>query len=356
MKKLVFICLFLLTIVGAKANDAVFYATGNQLVPINETEISVKKEILDITRENNEIHVHVYYEFFNPGNERTLLVGFEAMPPGGVWGTTEEEYKKYTDHPYIHDFTVTINGQRLTYQVAHVENEENYFQNGKINALSKQQELQLRREREYFDGIPYLFVYHLLENLRLLKNFLTAANRWANNQIDDFTLNIYMGDRESFSIRPTFFNSVNEWTINGVGRVSPAGKGLSDWPTFHLQQGGITFHKANFHPDGEIEINKMFAPIMMMWGEKTNEDVRESIKLQYSRWATFFFEDGCSLTKEEKLILRNIPFAYRGYVFKSPNLKEFFESTEWYVPNPNYVDKIEELPWEEREWVEFWSK
>ena len=378
MKKLVFICLFLLAIVGAKANDAVFYATGNQLVPINETEISVKKEILDITRENKEIHVHVYYEFFNPGNEKTLLVGFEAMPPGGVWETTEEEYKKYTDHPYIHDFTVTINGQRLNYQVAHVVSEGNYFQNGKIDALSRQQELQMRREREYFDGIPYLFVYHfnatfkkglnIVEHTYTFKEsqysiteysfeyVLTAANRWANNQIDDFTLNINMGDRESFSIRPTFFNSVNEWTINGVGRVSPAGKGLSDWPTFHLQQGGITFHKANFHPDGEIEINKMFAPIMMMWGEKTNEDVRESIKLQYSKWATFMFEDGCSLTKEEKLILRNIPFAYRGYVFKSPNLKEFFESTEWYVPNPNYVDKIEELPWEEREWVEFWSK
>jgi hypothetical protein len=39
------------------------------------------------------IHVHVYYEFFNPGEEKTLLVGFEAMPPGGAWDISEEEYK-----------------------------------------------------------------------------------------------------------------------------------------------------------------------------------------------------------------------------------------------------------------------
>ena len=125
-KYLLLLCAIALSTIGL-ANDGVFYTSGNQLIPITETEISVKKEILDITRQqDNKMLVHVYYEFFNPGNEKTLLVGFEAMPPGGAWGMEEEEYKKITNHPYIYDFTVKINGKPLDYQVAHVELEGDY--------------------------------------------------------------------------------------------------------------------------------------------------------------------------------------------------------------------------------------
>ena len=144
------------------ANDGVYYTSGNQLIPITETQISVQKEILDITHQGNKMLVHVYYEFFNPGEEKTLLVGFEALPPSGAWGMSEEEYKKLTDHPFIQDFTVKINGQTLKYQVSHVDNnkEENYYQNGKFKELTKQQELEMGREMEFSEYIPFLFVYH----------------------------------------------------------------------------------------------------------------------------------------------------------------------------------------------------
>ena len=378
MKKLSVFLFLLLLFVGAKANDGVYYTSGNHLIPIVETEISVKKEILDITRQNGQIHVHVYYEFFNPGNEKTLLVGFEAMPPAGVWETTEEEYKKITEHPNIHEFTVVINGQRLYYQVSHVENEGNYFHNGKFDELSKQRELELGRERDFYEGIPYLFVYHFNATFKKGLNIvehtytfdesvyvgaeycfdyvLTAANRWANNQIDDFTLNINMGDRESFGIRPTFFNSVNEWTINGVGRVSDGGELYYDQSVFHMQKGGITFHKKNFHPEGEIVINKIDPEMTLMWGDKTSKEVMDAVKLQYVRWRTFVFEEGFTLTKEEKRILKNLPFAYRGHVFKDQGLRRFFESTNWYVPDPEYKDDMGKMSKEEREWIEFWAK
>ena len=367
-----------LTFIGAKANDGVYYTSGNQLIPITETEISVKKEILDITRQNRLIQVHVYYEFFNPGNEKTLLVGFEAMPPGGAWDITEEEYKQLTDHPNIHDFTVTINGERLNYQVAHVEENEGYFRNGKFDELSKKRELELGREMDFSESIPYLFVYHFNATFKKGLNIvehtytfdesvyvgaeycfdyvLTAANRWANNQIDDFTLNINMGDRESFGIRPTFFNSVNEWTINGVGRVSDGGEFYYDQIVFHMQKGGISFHKKNFHPEGEIAINKFDPAMTLMWGDKNSKEVMDVVKLQYARWRTFVFEEGYTLTKEEKRILKNIPFAYRGHVFKDQGLKKFFESTNWYVPDPEYKDDMGTMTQEDREWIEFWAK
>ena len=370
--------LLALPFIGLRANDGVYYTSGNQLIPITETEISVKKEVLDVTRRNNQIHVHVYYEFFNPGKEKTLLVGFEAMPPGGVWGTTEEEYMTITEHPNIHDFTVVINGQHLGYQVSHVEDRDNYFHDGKFDELTRQQELELGREWEFFEGLPYWFVYHFnatfKEGINVVEHtyvfeeseyvgaeycfdyVLTAANRWANHQIDDFTLNVDMGERESFAIKPAFFDHLGEWTINGVGRTSAGNDMTNGAPMFHMQRGSVTFHKANFHPEGELSITKVDAGIMLMFGDKTSDEVRETARQQYTRWLTAVFEEGFSLTKEDKRILRNLPFAYRGHVFKNQALKQFFESTNWYMPNPDYVDRLEELSPDEREWVEYWSK
>jgi Ca2+-binding RTX toxin-like protein len=81
MKKAFFLLLAVLAFIGAKANDGVYYASGNQLIPINETDISVKKEVLTITRVGDHVEVTVYYEFFNPGKPKDLLVGFEAPAP-----------------------------------------------------------------------------------------------------------------------------------------------------------------------------------------------------------------------------------------------------------------------------------
>lgn len=68
MKKLV-LCLYAIRIsVLSWANNAVFFASGNQLIPITETQNSVQKEILDITRKNSLIHVHGYGWTFGPVN------------------------------------------------------------------------------------------------------------------------------------------------------------------------------------------------------------------------------------------------------------------------------------------------
>ncbi len=382
MKKTLILLVMVLSFIGAKANDGVYYTSGNHLIPITETEISVKKEVLDIRRRDHKIHVHVYYEFFNPGNEKTLLVGFEAMPPGGAWDITEEEYKKLTDHPYMHDFTVYINGERLDYQVSHVESAENgYYHNGKFDELSKQRELELGREADFSEYIPYLFVYHFNATFKKGLNIvehtyvfdestyvgaeydfdyvLTAANRWANNQIDDFTLNVDMGELESFAIRPTFFKNANEWTIKGVGRKSDGGEFYNNNPMFHMQRGGVSFQKKNFHPEGELEIYKLVPGLAMLWGDGANSsDVMDAVKRQYAQWNVWVFEEGSdvALTKEEKRIMKNLPFAYRGHVFKDKGLKAFFESTDWYIPNPDYIDDMGQMSKEEREWIEYWSK
>ena len=97
---------------------------------------------------------------------------------------------------------------------------------------------------------------------------------------------------------------------------------------------------------------------MMLWGGDGNAlDVMNAVKRQYAKWYLWTFEDeDFGLTKEDKRIMKNLPFAYRGHVFKDQGLKKFFESTDWYIPNPDYIDDMSKMSKDEREWIEFWSK
>ena len=103
-------------IMGVKANAGVYYTAGNQLVPLAETDISIKKEILTISLQDDGFaHVDVYYEFFNSGKAaKNVLMGFDAAP------SYNDDYTFHNDgkHPHIHDFTVEMNGIRLGYKNA----------------------------------------------------------------------------------------------------------------------------------------------------------------------------------------------------------------------------------------------
>ena len=399
MKKLLTILLVVIAFATAKANDGAFYAQGNHLIPITETTISVKKEILTITRVANTItgwgsmfNVNVYYEFFNPGPAKDVLVGFESpTPDGNAYGGTLDE--AYAGQPFIYDFSVAMNGKQLSYQLAHVpykykgdhhfdytRKTEDYYKNGRIQDMSQAQyKANLHRyfpddddvEEMTLDVYGYLFYYvyhfnaHFNEGLNTIQHtytlrgsnlvmmdymfdyILTAANRWANNGIDDFTLILNMGERESFSVAPTFFETPDEWSFTGKGRVGERTEMIGmceNCPLFHVQSGSIVFRKRNFHPEGELSII-------------SGSYCSDAMELVKARYVDFNYNQIAFLFDEqEKRILKNLPFAYRGYVFKDKGLQRFFESTEWYVPNPDYQADMTKLTESEKEWVQFWTK
>jgi len=98
------------------ANDGAFRANGNQLIPMYETDISVQKEILTIHRIGaRQAQITVYYEFFNPREEKALEVGFEAFSPSGDADHTPD---KDGGQPYISHFTVNLNGVAVPWHVA----------------------------------------------------------------------------------------------------------------------------------------------------------------------------------------------------------------------------------------------
>ncbi|MCR4964666.1 MAG: YARHG domain-containing protein [Bacteroidales bacterium] len=391
MKKIITLLICCLSALFTFANDGVFYASGNQLIPITETDISVKKEVLTINRVANHLEVNVYYEFFNPVGEKDLLVGFEAMSPyNGL-----DPIKAFPNHPHIRNFKVIMNGETLPFEIAHVETGHHdtngeysfskYYVNGQFKCWSRQQ-IEDTLNSWYYPDMPVDYVYHFKAHFRPGLNIiqhtydfdlsssveeefyfpyvLTAANRWANHQIDDFHLQINLGDHESFHVFPDFFKSADEWEIIGRGKITiDTTWGLTDskaTPVFHIQQGGISFRKTNFHPEGDLNISQR--RIMSYMRSMELEDygwgsgVLDAIMEQYqSLWLPDSTDDYSGLSAEQRRILKNLPFAYRGYIFKSKELQNYFESTPWYIPNPDYNGNMEVFTNEERKWVEFWK-
>ena len=391
MKRLLTFAACCLSTLFAFANDGVFYAAGNQLIPITETDISVKKEVLTLNRVGNHIEVTVYYEFFNPVGEKELLVGFEAESAYNG----KDPMSTFPKHPHIRNFKVVVNDVPLNFEVAHVErgsyNDEGnyvpsqYYVNGRFQSWTRKQIEDTMRVWDYMD-CPVDYVYHFKATfhpgLNIIKHtydfdlsnsvdeeyyfpyVLTAANRWANHQIDNFQLNINMGPRESFHILPEFFKSPDEWKILGKGRISTdttwwltEGKEV---PVFHIQEGGLIFRKTNFHPDGELRIHKRrLWSFLWSWDNGDKDDAAaliETVKEQYHPlWIPDTSDNYSSINEEQRRILKNLPFAYRGYIFKTKSLQDFFESTEWYLPNPKYDGNMEVMTEDEKKWVEFWE-
>lgn len=355
------IVLFLLICGFTFANDGAFFASGNHLIPINETNITVRKEILTLKKiRNNFIEVTVYYEFYNPNDAKKITVGFEAFSPqGDVDGAP-----KNGQHPYMRDFTVALNNNILNYNIAYVA-DSLYNQNGIIKSV----------DLKKFDGntsgnyVDFYYVYHFeatfKKGLNIIQHtynydlsasidynydfeyILTAANRWGNKQIDDFTLIIDNGEFETFSINKTFFTKADEWLINGIGKSENI-KGYpnsfieNDAVKFHIQKGNLIFQKKNFQPKGELILY-----------------AQNYIGIQDFGYIPFSYYQTEQINEPEsdlqKKILKNLPFARRGYVFQNKELSNYYTQMDWYIPNPNYTPNLEILTNEELEWIKKWK-
>lgn len=348
------------------ANDGAYFASGNHLIPIMETDIAVKKEILTVKKVRNQfIEVTVYYEFFNPGKEKEVLVGFEAgSPSGDVDGRPKKGL-----HPYMRDFTVSFNDRILDYKVAYVS-DSLYVRNGAIKSKTLVEvEAGIQDENNVAFYYVYHFTAHFKKGLNIVRhtynydvsggieyNFdfmyiLTAANRWANKQIDDFTLIVDMGEFEVFDIDKWFFTSADEWIINGIGKSgaadpSPYEEGPANAVKFTVQKGNLVFQKSNFHPAGELRI---YARNHHYSEELFNQEM--ILPFSYNQ------QDRIpeAVSETEKRILKNLPFARRGYIFSNKEIGDYYKRMDWYIPNPNYQPVVELLTEQEKAWIRKWN-
>ena len=70
------------------ANDGVYFASGNFLVPVKETDITVQKEVLEITLGKDSFaYVTVDYTFYNNSNEKKVT---SDTPPALIFHCTDD--------------------------------------------------------------------------------------------------------------------------------------------------------------------------------------------------------------------------------------------------------------------------
>ena len=104
MKQLTSLLLLVLAL-ETFANDGVYYTNGSFLVPVKETDVSVKKEILEIKLcKDGYAEVCVDYTLYNNKEGKTVTMAFEAAAPYEAWAPFSREGK----HPFIQDFIVEM--------------------------------------------------------------------------------------------------------------------------------------------------------------------------------------------------------------------------------------------------------
>lgn len=364
MKYLFILFVSVVTCTEMNANDGVYYGSGNALIPINEKTIKVQKEILNIKKVGDEFHLTVYYEFNNPGVAKKVLVGFEANCP---YGDVSFDPIKSLQHPFMKDFTVNMNGKILPFKVAKVH-DSLYFKNGKFIEMSID-ELKKYSDGDYYD---FFYVYHFEAEFKPgintvthtyklkasssvmdvydLTYILTGAARWVNKQIDDFTLNIDLGEFQCADIEHNFFSSQNEWNIMGVGKKLEIKREMSEtkFTRFYLRNGIISFHKANFKPRKELYLNA--SRLELCTGCKTWGTDSFDAQSDYLYFCNFELplvaKDEWSLK-----VMKNLPYARRGYVFNNKELQTWFEKMPWYLPDPNYTPDLTALREAEKKWL-----
>lgn len=366
---LLLLCLF------SQANDGAFRAEGNQLIPIYETDISVKKEILTIRRINEkQARIEVYYEFFNPKDARTIEVGFEAVSPSG----DVSSYPTRDGHqPYITHFSVNLNDVSIPYKVAIVR-DSMYYRNGQFKAISIANAEKELKENDYPD---FFYVYHFRalfkQGLNIIRHaytvdlsnsiaenysldyVLTAAKRWANRQIDDFTLQIDMGAFQDISIDQTFFNHAAEWKTDSTMKsldIKTEDKDQAGSSEFFVRKGMIVFEKKNFKPRGELHMHSF------------NECYYRSAEVAHNHYDNYpenfdskkeglpFSIEGQdqilpAINELSRKILHNLPFARRGYIFRSPEIAAYYKKQPWYLPDPTYTPDPGSLTKKEQDWL-----
>ena len=242
MKRL-FFSLLLFTLVDALlANDGVYYASGTFLVPMKETDISVQKEVLEITLcKDSFAYVTVDYTFYNHTEAKTVTMAFEAEAPYNAGAPFSRE----GIHPFIKDFTVLFNGQALQHRNAVVathynEGEWDIDQTpidlsqwkglGEVpDSLLPMDNILVNPEMPvsfcsfayayYFDApfrqgenhVRHTYCYKMSWGVGSdfeVPYSLAPASRWANGRVDDFTLRIKAEDTRDIVLPDTLFLGV----------------------------------------------------------------------------------------------------------------------------------------------------
>ena len=336
-------CLLIALNLNIKADDAVMYSNGNTIFPIQETSIELKKETLILNKvQKDQMSVIVDFEFFNPGEDIELLVGFVTPPADRAVHTIG------TEHPHISNFNVFVNNELIDY---------------KFNSLGETGYQELI-DNAKGDDFVYYFTVNFKKGTNYIKhsytyrggwsasptspgpNFyyrLTTGKLWANFQITEFKLLINMGEDVYFKVPFDFGDSnisLKNWDVLGIGKIIE-GKHIYTKKkelNVKIKSGFLCFSSTNFKPNIDLSI-LTYNP---------ESDLGDLFPYLYPRWYGKN-KDLTILSDEQLRLLRNSLFALHDYKFKSKDLNDYFNKHAWYIPDPSIKNNVELLTSEQQE-------
>lgn len=340
---LLLLSLLCLHVSAAFANDGVYTVSGNHLIPLKETDIALSKEILTISLQDDDMaSVDVYYELMNAGQEKEVLMGFEAQPIN----YDQSPYNPSGINPYIKDFYVAMNGSTLAY-TNHITHGPDFDATAETVCDYACVYAFKAKFKHGKNIVHHTYKYHT--SYGILNAFdiaykLTPATRWANRQIDDFTLQVKAKNTAKHFIIPNAVFSGAPFVVSeGTGKIrentSPTRGHVVE---VSLRNGTLKWQKNSFRPTAELSIlsaDELFRGKSCSLGSFYDRGRIYSINIQNDGSAT----DGH--------VLRNLPYASRGHIFKNAKLKQYFESLWWYMPDSLYRDATADFTEQERGYV-----
>ena len=358
LRQLGTIVLFCLSALNASANDGVFFVNGSQLVPLQETAIRVASEVLTINiGDDGYAGVTVDYEFYNAGAAKTVTMGFEAAAPYNDTATLSPQ----GIHPYISNFTVTMNGMPLPFRnavVASSYDRDSDFKPLDLNRWKTTEGQNFEQSNNLYDAaadsiIQFAYAYYFSADFKPGRNtvrhtyryrmsygvgrtfeipyWLMPAMRWANHKIDDFTLRITAeGTAKHFCMADSLFRAAPFAVKGNTGKCRTITHYDEQLIEATLRHDTLEWHTRNFRPTANLLIQS--ADIIYAFDEKA------PLGSFYDRGPHYVIDwrsmNTAHHTAWQRRILRNLPYAHRGYVFRDARLRAYFNKLWWYMPDP----------------------
>ena len=349
------------------ANDAEYITSANTIVPLKSKNVRLDKEVLNVKYlKSGYFSVDVWYYLYNEAKSKSTVIGFEAPQPIGEDNLDNQFfYKPYSVKKKLNAEWKAINSKLFT------KAENSGIENFKVevNGKSKNYDIvDVSKLKEGKGSTPFVgYLYYFKANLKHGLNkihqqyscitsssvdnkyefeyILATAKEWKGGKIADFRLNIQLEKFADVSISNTFFKNKNEWKWHKGKAVTETydDSGHMKGTRFYIQDGKLTFHKKDFIPKSGLFLS---APRV-----KENCYSDDCELLPYNdytnkRYLEFFKKDYKSLK-----ILKNMPYARRGYSFKTNYIASFYKKIPWYKEDKNYKADYNKLTPKEKNWL-----
>jgi hypothetical protein len=335
----------------AHSNDTVFGSVGNTLIPLQQTRISIEKEILKIKptvhdrndgRKSYFWAVDVYFEFMNPDDDRVLQVGFVTPPskgPGDEEANLSKEQVLESAKGTFASFAISVNNVPVKYRIVMADDldlsgfppENVPMKKGDVVCLfdlpfKKGLNIVTHKYDAYGESDSMFYMW--------LEYRLKTGALWAGNKIKDFELYIE-GDG-----RQLFYGIGFSEKMDIVGKH----KGING---VYLK-GCFVYKGHNFVPKSDIHLK--IKSVRESDLELTIDDKEYDVGLLHIRSG---HEDYEQASKSTLRILRNAPYAWHNYAFKSADLIDYYSKVGWYFPDLKVKIEDIHLSKEHQEFVEF---